>query len=56
MSATIINFADYRLRPQRRVPHQPKVVELSPLDILNRIADKLGLPPLEEEEEEKGAG
>jgi hypothetical protein len=51
MSATIINFADYRAQTLRRTARQPAAVaQLTPLDILNRIADKLGLPPLEEEE------
>jgi hypothetical protein len=51
MSATIINFADYRPQSRRRPPRQQVVVvQDTPLDIINRIAMKLGLPPLEEDE------
>ena len=51
MSATIINLADYRPQSRRRQPRQQvAVVHDTPFDILNRIADKLGLPPLEEDE------
>jgi hypothetical protein len=51
MTAQIINFADYRPQSRRRPPRQQvTVVQDTPLDILNRIANKLGLPPLETDE------
>jgi hypothetical protein len=51
MSDTIINFADYRPQSRRSPPRQQvAVVQDTTLDILNRIAMKLGLPPLEEDE------
>ena len=61
MSATIIRFSDYRTPVPRKATAEPKrgvrrrqplpkdPAELTPLDILNRIAVKLGLPALGED-------